>query len=257
MQEQLVEQEPERFFRPPYVGGAGLARRLPRRRSGLGRGGRDLRRRLPSDRPEEARRRARRPAEEERDVPTRRHDALDRRTPRRPTCRPIIEGLGGLPAAIAEIRDYRFGPDAEINEGNFDFVVVADFESAEDYLVYRDHPVHRALIAERIAPHLAERAAVQYYSRPDQPHRQRIPSHGIRITVRTGDQRHTYHGRRRMALKDQEGFRWAGKTDNQTLHRGCRPGATCGCPGRGRTFVRELAGPPGAPVLILLHGGSR
>ena len=25
-------------------------------------------------------------------------------------------------------------------------------------------------------------------------------------------------------------------------------------PGRGRTFVRELAGPPGAPVLVLLHG---
>ena len=76
---------------------------------------------------------------------------------------PVMEGLGGLPAAIAEIRDYRFGPDAGINEGNFDFVVVADFESVEDYLVYRDHPVHRALIAERIVPHLAERTAVQYY----------------------------------------------------------------------------------------------
>ena len=50
----------------------------------------------------------------------------------------------GCPAAIAEIRDYRFGPDAGINEGNFDFVVVADFESDDDYVVYRDHPVHRA-----------------------------------------------------------------------------------------------------------------
>src|SRR5687768_2150979 len=27
-------------------------------------------------------------------------------------------------------------------------------------------------------------------------------------------------------------------------------------PGRGRTFVRELAGPPGAPVVMLLHGWS-
>jgi pimeloyl-ACP methyl ester carboxylesterase len=25
-------------------------------------------------------------------------------------------------------------------------------------------------------------------------------------------------------------------------------------PGRGRTFVREVAGPPGAPTVILLHG---
>ena len=27
-------------------------------------------------------------------------------------------------------------------------------------------------------------------------------------------------------------------------------------PGRGRTFVRELAGPQGAPVVVLLHGWS-
>ena len=25
-------------------------------------------------------------------------------------------------------------------------------------------------------------------------------------------------------------------------------------PGRGRTFIREMPGPPGAPVLLLLHG---
>lgn len=32
------------------------------------------------------------------------------------------------------------------------------------------------------------------------------------------------------------------------------PGRTVELPGRGRTFVRELAGPPGAPTLLLLHG---
>jgi hypothetical protein len=74
----------------------------------------------------------------------------------------IVEGLGGLPAAIPEIRDYRFGHDVGINDGNFDFVVVADFSSADDYVVYRDHPLHRALISERIAAHVAERAAVQF-----------------------------------------------------------------------------------------------
>ncbi len=25
-------------------------------------------------------------------------------------------------------------------------------------------------------------------------------------------------------------------------------------PGRGRTFIRDVEGPPGAPVLMLLHG---
>ena len=32
------------------------------------------------------------------------------------------------------------------------------------------------------------------------------------------------------------------------------PGRHLELPGRGRTFVRELAGPPGAPTLVLLHG---
>ena len=32
------------------------------------------------------------------------------------------------------------------------------------------------------------------------------------------------------------------------------PGRHVWLPGRGKTFVRELAGPPGAPVLVLLHG---
>ena len=34
--------------------------------------------------------------------------------------------------------------------------------SADDYVVYRDHPLHRALISERISAHVAERAAVQF-----------------------------------------------------------------------------------------------
>ena len=32
------------------------------------------------------------------------------------------------------------------------------------------------------------------------------------------------------------------------------PGRTLDLPGRGRTFIREVAGPPGAPTLLLLHG---
>lgn len=32
------------------------------------------------------------------------------------------------------------------------------------------------------------------------------------------------------------------------------PGRLVDLPGRGRTFVRELAGPPGGPTLLLLHG---
>ena len=74
----------------------------------------------------------------------------------------VEAGLATLPGLIPEIAEYRFGVDAGVNEGNFDFAVVADFASVDDYLVYRDHPDHRALIANLVTGHVATRAAVQY-----------------------------------------------------------------------------------------------
>jgi Stress responsive A/B Barrel Domain len=74
----------------------------------------------------------------------------------------MVAGLSTLPGLIPEIADYRFGVDAGLNEGNFDFAVVADFASVDDYLVYRDHPDHRAVVAALVTGHVATRAAVQY-----------------------------------------------------------------------------------------------
>lgn len=74
----------------------------------------------------------------------------------------VAKRLRELPAAIPELRSYVIGPDAGINPGNFSFAVVADFDSPEGYVVYRDHPAHRAVIDECITPILAARAAVQY-----------------------------------------------------------------------------------------------
>ena len=74
----------------------------------------------------------------------------------------VREGLAKLPAEIPEIRAYQFGDDARLADGNFDFAVVADFDSEADYLVYAAHERHQRLIAERIRPLLAERVAVQY-----------------------------------------------------------------------------------------------
>jgi hypothetical protein len=71
-------------------------------------------------------------------------------------------GLTRLPEIIPEIRAYRFGEDVGINEGNFHFVVTADFDDAESYLSYRDNGDHQKLIAELIKPIVAERAAVQF-----------------------------------------------------------------------------------------------
>ncbi|GAA3703658.1 Dabb family protein [Nonomuraea antimicrobica] len=74
----------------------------------------------------------------------------------------VATELRGLQAVIPQIRAFTVGDDAGINQGNHDFAVVADFDSVDDYLVYRDHPDHQAVIAERIKPILASRAAVQF-----------------------------------------------------------------------------------------------
>ena len=39
---------------------------------------------------------------------------------------------------------------------------MADFDDLDGLRTYRDHPEHRAIIAEFIQPIAAERAAVQY-----------------------------------------------------------------------------------------------
>ncbi|MEW9549620.1 Dabb family protein [Nonomuraea sp. NPDC050783] len=73
----------------------------------------------------------------------------------------VTAELRKLPAAIPQLRAYTVGPDAGLNQGNHDYAVVADFDTVEDYLVYRDHPRHQAVVAEHIKPIVAARAAVQ------------------------------------------------------------------------------------------------
>jgi len=60
------------------------------------------------------------------------------------------------------VPSYRAGPDAGLIEGNFDFAVVADFEDAESYLAYRDHPEHQEIIGRLSRPNTKSRASVQY-----------------------------------------------------------------------------------------------
>jgi hypothetical protein len=74
----------------------------------------------------------------------------------------IAAELRTLPGSIPELRAYHVGPDAGVDTGNWEFAVVADFDSATDYVLYRDHPAHQAIITEYIRPLIADRAAVQY-----------------------------------------------------------------------------------------------
>jgi hypothetical protein len=74
----------------------------------------------------------------------------------------MAAGLGHLPGLIPQLTDYRFGPDLGINDTSWDFAITADCGSVEDYLTYRDHPDHQALIRDVITPIVAERISVQY-----------------------------------------------------------------------------------------------
>ena len=73
-----------------------------------------------------------------------------------------FETLRGLPAIIPEIRDYKVGTDLGLVEGNWQAVVVADFDDEDGWRTYSQDPTHLKFIAEQMTPIVAERAAVQY-----------------------------------------------------------------------------------------------
>ncbi|MBM4202811.1 MAG: Dabb family protein [Gammaproteobacteria bacterium] len=77
----------------------------------------------------------------------------------------LFEKLDGL-AALPFVKAFAHGPDAGLREGNWDHVVVADFESREDYLTYASYPMHLDLIQGHLLPAISARAAVQYAFQP-------------------------------------------------------------------------------------------
>ena len=74
----------------------------------------------------------------------------------------VSAALDTLPGTIDVLRAYRHGPDVGISDGNFDYVVVADLDNADDFATYRDHPDHVAVIQGLLAGRVEQRAAVRY-----------------------------------------------------------------------------------------------
>ena len=73
----------------------------------------------------------------------------------------ISDALLKLPSIIPEMRAYWVGSDAALTDGNYDYVVVADFDDADGWRAYRDNPEHQRIAVEMIRPLVAARAAVQ------------------------------------------------------------------------------------------------
>jgi hypothetical protein len=74
----------------------------------------------------------------------------------------VRTGLDALPAQIPQIRTFAHGSDVGVSEGNFDYVVVADFDSVQDWRTFREHPAHVLFMEEQIKGKFKNRAAIQY-----------------------------------------------------------------------------------------------
>lgn len=74
----------------------------------------------------------------------------------------VASELSVLSKTLPGIRAYHFGPDAGlVASGNADFAVTGDFDDADAYLVYRNHPAHLEWLEKTINPILERRVAAQ------------------------------------------------------------------------------------------------
>lgn len=74
----------------------------------------------------------------------------------------VVSELSMLSKTVPGIRAYHFGTDAGLGAtGNADFALTADFDDADAYLVYRNHPAHLEVLENTIKPILERRAAAQ------------------------------------------------------------------------------------------------
>ncbi|MAG29503.1 MAG: stress protein [Deltaproteobacteria bacterium] len=74
----------------------------------------------------------------------------------------LEEGLAAIAQTIPQIAAYSYGADLGMRDGNFDFGVVADFENAEAFQSYVEHPDHRAFVEQRLSPVVDERVSIQF-----------------------------------------------------------------------------------------------
>lgn len=74
----------------------------------------------------------------------------------------VRDALDSLPDQIEQIRRYVHGSDVGVSEGNFDYVIVADFDTVVDWRAYLDHPTHVLFVEELIKGNVANRSAVQF-----------------------------------------------------------------------------------------------
>ncbi len=74
----------------------------------------------------------------------------------------IKAGLDRL-ATLNCVAAYTHGPDVGLREGNFDYAVIADFETVEAHQEYSSEEGHVALIKDLLLPNISSRAGIQIH----------------------------------------------------------------------------------------------
>ena len=73
----------------------------------------------------------------------------------------LAEALGALPHVIPEIRTFHIGMDLADTDGNWDVVLIIDYNTAADLDTYQKHPEH-VKVKGIVAAHTSDRATVDF-----------------------------------------------------------------------------------------------
>ena len=75
----------------------------------------------------------------------------------------VNNGFTVLRSGISQIKSMRFGPDLKLGSENFHYGMVAEFESADDFLGYVEHSRHLEFVSV-LLEFAAEAVRVQFAS---------------------------------------------------------------------------------------------
>ena len=70
--------------------------------------------------------------------------------------------LATLPDIVPEIISFTSGRNAGLTEGAWDYAVVADFNTADDYTTYATNPEHLFMVKNVVGPYVVESARTQF-----------------------------------------------------------------------------------------------
>lgn len=73
----------------------------------------------------------------------------------------LADGFGALPHVIPEIKSLWIGRDLDETEGNWDVVLIVDYESTAGLEAYQQHPEHQKVV-EYVRTVVSARTAVDF-----------------------------------------------------------------------------------------------